>query len=321
MLPVEQQQSWRQKTKHGDKSRLRVISGILCALCLSLLVPQFSWAHSHFEDAPLLVDSEWLSQKLSTQKTSDPHPAIPVDLRSKAEFLKGHIPNAINIPIEQFHRDVNNIKGFALSPLNFKKLVEQKGIKNAQHLVFYHNERIIKATRAFWIFDFYGHESMSVLNTGFDGWKKRNNPVSIETPSPQYSNYVLSIKPEKLTSKFNVQIASKLQSSEIIDARPTPEFIGQKTKGARAGHIPNAESLPWTELVDGNKEIINIQNISKILKSNIRTDKPIILYCNGGAESSLLYFGLKTMGIKSSIYDGSWNEWSADYALPIETIE
>jgi len=47
---------------------------------------------------------------------------------------------------------------------------------------------------------------------------------------------------------------------------------------------------------------------------------PVVLYCFKGARASNTLVALKEAGIENvTLYFGSWNEWSRDPSLPIET--
>lgn len=52
----------------------------------------------------------------------------------------------------------------------------------------------------------------------------------------------------------------------------------------------------------------------------IQPDTTVYLYCFKGARASNTFVALKEAGVRDvRLYFGSWNEWSRDPALPIET--
>jgi len=54
--------------------------------------------------------------------------------------------------------------------------------------------------------------------------------------------------------------------------------------------------------------------------AGISTDDTVYLYCFKGARASNTFLALKQAGFSDvRMYFGSWNEWSRDPALPIES--
>lgn len=52
----------------------------------------------------------------------------------------------------------------------------------------------------------------------------------------------------------------------------------------------------------------------------ISPDSTVYVYCFKGARASNTFVALKEAGVKDvRLYFGSWNEWSRDSQLPIET--
>ena len=52
----------------------------------------------------------------------------------------------------------------------------------------------------------------------------------------------------------------------------------------------------------------------------ITSDKTIIVYCNGGLESSHVYFALHNLlgYSRVRVYDGSFTEWAERLELPVK---
>ena len=301
------------------QASLPPLQPLLISICLlfSLL------SHSAIADThALLLQPNMLQNKL-TQKQDN---LVIVDVRTKKEYLSGHIPDAINLPLIELHRSIDNIKSFVISPLQFQVLVEEIGIQKSDHLVFYAGEQTLDATRAFWVFEFYGHKVNSVLDGGYYHWLKQNYAIEHQPTELSPSQYAIELQSQRFSSKYNTLLATKSDDTLIIDARPQLEYQGVVTMTQRSGHIPTAVNLAWTELVeehisrpmdDRYSTFISLDNIKKALE-HLPDKKEIILYCNGGKEASVLYFSYRLMNQQVSVYDGSWFEWSADPSLEVE---
>jgi len=293
----------------------------LLQFSLAVLLTSVSSLSIASERSPILFTSQTLYDKI----THSSQRLFIIDVRPQEAYLKGHIPNAINLPVSLFDRSIEGINKFIISPLQFQALVEQAGITSKDHLVIYSGDKLLFATRVFWAFEFYGHQHVSLLDGGYPAWKQAQLPTENEPQSLVHSRYTIELQPQRFASKFNTLMATKMSNTLIIDARPPEEFQGIKTKGKRLGHIPKAQNLAWQEFTlkppTSLKEAALSQFISRSQiqkKLSILPEKEhIIIYCNGGKESSIIYFGYRLIGKDVSIYDGSWNEWSADHSLPI----
>jgi len=275
----------------------------------------------HSSTNPILIDSQWVKKHFIKKDKQ----IVILDLRSREAYLKGHIPSAINIPFSEFNRSINKVKGFLINPLSFQELMEQNGIKPTDHLVLYSDKTVLDATRVYWSFDFYGHQKLSVLNGGLVAWQRDIGITEVKPNTLEPSEYVVSIDPQKFASKFKTAMATQQSNTYLIDARPSEEYNGLKSKTDVFGRIPSSQNLPWKQLVkpsetpakeDSYFQYLSIGELDEQFK-DAPLDANIIVYCNGGKESSVLYFGLKLLGREAALYDGSWFEWSSDKSLPI----
>jgi rhodanese-related sulfurtransferase len=88
------------------------------------------------------------------------------------------------------------------------------------------------------------------------------------------------------------------KSALILDARPAVFF--------ERGHVLGALNLSRDDFAH------DYRRLAPTLKS--AADKPIIVYCSGGAchDSKLVANALLSLGSSDvSIYTGGWDEWSA----------
>ncbi len=271
-----------------------------------------------------LVNVNWLKEH------ADKPNLVIVDLRDSHKFQQGHIKNAVNIPASRLNRTKNNVPNMMVSPKDFQNIVEQAGIKNNHLIVLYGDKSFFYSMRAYWIFNFYGHQNIKVLDGGIQDWVESDFPLSDETTTPNPSKFVIQINPNILATKFSTFMATKSDQIIIIDARSKPHFYGDKSQTNRKGHIPTAINKPWLgfiyeqekqqhDLINKPTHLINLNSIKEMF-ADIPKNKDIILYCNGGDEAAVLYFALKEIGRKAAIYDGSWFEWSTDKNMPITTL-
>jgi thiosulfate/3-mercaptopyruvate sulfurtransferase len=116
--------------------------------------------------------------------------------------------------------------------------------------------------------------------------------------------------------------------AQIVDVRSVDEFTGKiiappgMTETAqRAGHIPGAANIPWSQAVNEDGTFKSADALKQLYGSKgIAGDKEVIAYCRIGERSSHTWFVLKyLLGIKDvRNYDGSWTEWGNLIGAPIE---
>ena len=109
-----------------------------------------------------------------------------------------------------------------------------------------------------------------------------------------------------------------------MDARPRHLFLGEEGV-ANTGHIPGSRCLPYQELVDGATGLWAAPEAVKRLvrDAGIDPDRPpreLIATCGSGVSATVALLSLERIGIHADgVYDGSFNEWSADSRVPSST--
>ena len=267
-----------------------------------------------------LVTTNWLDKNLYTDniKILDCSWHMPNTKRvGKDEFLKEHIPNAIFFDINKFSDPFGKFP-HTIPPKNlFEKLCSEIGIKNSDHIIVYDSLGIFSSPRVWWMFNYFGHNHVSILDGGLIKWKNENKKLEDgETKNIFKSNFKCTTKNELLTVIQQVQENIHNKKFDLIDARSKGRFEGtdpEPRPEIKSGSIPNSCNIPWPECIDpltkcflAEKDLRN-----RFKKININEDSNVVFSCGSGVTACIIAKAFDIIGGKKfSIYDGSWTEWA-----------
>jgi thiosulfate/3-mercaptopyruvate sulfurtransferase len=240
----------------------------------------------------------------------------------------GHIPGAVKV--DWFTTLQHPLRRDFLSKGEFEKLCSELGIANDTTVVFYGDKSNWFACYAFWLFRYYGHEKLKIMDGGRTKWQQEGRPTSRETPSYPRSRYSAS-EPEAEIRAFRDNVFEQVAAKRpLVDVRSAQEYSGEllhmpnyPQEGAtRGGHIPGAVSIPWSKATHPEDNTFKSAEELRQLyqEAGITPDKEIIAYCRIGERSSHTWFVLTyLLGYpKVKNYDGSWTEWGNLVNAPIE---
>ena len=91
----------------------------------------------------------------------------------------------------------------------------------------------------------------------------------------------------------------------------------------RAGHIPSANNIPFSSLVeDSTNKFKSVEAFRALFTgAGVRPGDSVATYCHIGQQASLLYFVARYLGYEAHLYDGSFQDWSNRKELPVEKSE
>ncbi len=270
-----------------------------------------------------LVETEWVSQHLND-------PAVRL-VESNEDYLlyeTGHIPEAVKV--DWFTTLQHSIRRDFLSKTEFEALCSLLGIANDTTVVFYGDKSNWFATYALWLFRYYGHEKLKIMNGGRAKWMQENRPFTKDVPTHPQTTYQAK-EPDQGIRAFRNQVFQHVESNlPLVDVRSPKEYSGEllhmpnyPQEGAtRGGHIPRAVNIPWSQATrESDGTFKTAQELHELYNSQgITPDKEIIAYCRIGERSSHTWFVLTYLlgypDVKN--YDGSWTEWGNLVDAPIE---
>lgn len=279
-----------------------------------------SYAHPE-----VLVDTEWVSKNSQNSNTR----IIEVDYDPENGYRKGHIAGA---SLVWWRRDINDPQTRDIvNKQQFEALMSKNGVKTDTEVILYGDFNNWFAAFAFWVFKYYGHKNVKIMNGGRKKWEIEKRPYVTEEPTITQTNYVAQPPDEGLRAYlFDVRRALDKSEVALVDVRSPKEFTGEITAppeypmehAQRGGHIPKAQNIPWATAVnDADGTFKSVEELKQnYVPKGITPDKEIICYCRIGERSSHSWFVLKYLLGYPQVrnYDGSWTEWGNMIGNPIE---
>jgi thiosulfate/3-mercaptopyruvate sulfurtransferase len=278
---------------------------------------------SEYAHPEYLVDTNWVSGHLN-----DPGVRLVESNEDYLLYETGHIPGAVKV--DWFTTLQNPIRRDFLSKEEFETLNSDLGISNDTTVVFYGDKSNWFATYAFWLYRYYGHEKLRIMNGGRAKWALEKRPLVKDVPSyPKAQYHAKDANPA--IRAFRDQVFSHIESRKpLVDVRSPKEYTGEllhmpnyPQEGAtRGGHIPGAKNIPWSQAVnEADSTFKSADDLKNLYAGNgVTQDKDIIAYCRIGERSSHTWFVLTYLlgypHVKN--YDGSWTEWGNLVNAPIE---
>jgi thiosulfate/3-mercaptopyruvate sulfurtransferase len=263
---------------------------------------------------PALITPEALLPRLA-----EPDLRI-VDLRA-ADYAKGHVPSAQPFSLAALVRAAPPVMGLLPDPAGMAHTMSVLGIEPDSLVVAYDEEGGGWAARLLWNLEAYGHHRYALLDGGWEAWATEGYPQSTE-PVSRYRPTALPVRLAHNVAD-RAYVLSRLGSADtcLLDCRSPPEYRGLDRRAARAGHIPGAVNLEWTEVMDTERNLRLLPEPelrSRFLEIGANPEREIIPYCQTNHRSALIWLALKSLGYpRVRNYDGAWSDWGNAPDTPI----
>lgn len=246
------------------------------------------------------------------KKVNNPKVQI-ISARDEADYKQVHIRNAINVPVKSLS-DKEPIEGMLKSPQALAKVLGDKGVDPTKEIVLYCNKGN-NAGRMYWIMKSMGFEDVKLLDGNLEAWKAARKPV---TRAPKMA------KKTTIPATFdNTYVASKTEvlagGVVLLDVRSAAYYGGTDPKSK--GHIPGAINIDSDALKTADGLLKPTAELEKMFAdAGADKDQNIIVYCQTGTRGGLAFMVMTSVLGYSNVklYDGSYNEWSADTAMKLE---
>jgi len=281
----------------------------------------------HMHDRPLISAGE-LNDRLGADDLAviDCRFYLAEPDRGESEYLESHIPGAIYAHLDRaLSAPKTGTNGRHPLPeiAIIKKQFSDWGIDTNVQVVAYDADAGQIAARLWWMLRYLGHEQVAVLEGGFGAWAKAGHP----TRGGREERSARSFQARPQTS-MRIDIADLLRLNKtaprlLIDARDPVRYRGDKEPiDPVGGHIPGARNRPWQENLDQDGFFLSSETLKEHYARVFRGASPdtTVVYCGSGVTACHDLLAMEHAGIRGArLYPGSWSEWCADPARPVET--
>ena len=235
-----------------------------------------------------LTDPAWVAAHLD-----DPN-VVVLDCANTADaWQRGHVPGAHHVA-DNWAKNPDTALGpgargqHVMSPEQFKAMAEGLGIGDDTTVVTYDHAQGLTAARIWWVFNYYGHGNVMVLNGGWRAWVNAGQPIDFGRPkAPGSVTFTPRADASFIASGDELKEACTLEGGirdnvVVWDVRSDGEWDGtaENYVNKRAGHVPGAVHLEWFHLMDRNThEFKPAAEIRRILAEHgITPDKTAYSY-------------------------------------------
>ena len=260
--------------------------------------------------------ASWLKKNINNKniKIIDASWYLPNSKRDNfKEYKFSCIPKAIFFDIDKICDKNTSLPHMVPSSRYFESEVSKLGISRENIIIVYCKEGLLSSPRVWWLFKYFGHKKIFVLNGGFKAWRLSNGRISKGRINLLKNNYKCSRLRDVYLINYNSLILKlKDISTKVIDARPRERFLElepEPRNNIGKGKIKNSINLPFN-IFDINGYIRSKNSLRKILNEVIKSNKFLICSCGSGVSACVIGIALHSIGNKNwCIYDGSWTEF------------
>ena len=177
------------------------------------------------------------------------------------------------------------------------------------------------ASRLWWLLRWLGHDAVAVLDGGWAAWTSANRPIVRGVETRPRRVFVPRVRKAMTAAAEEVARMRDGTRGLLVDARAPERYRGDvEPLDPVAGHIPGAVNL-WYQQNAAEGRFLPDRDLKSLWDERLGDTPPadVVCYCGSGVTACHNLLALEHAGLTGArLYPGSWSEWVADPARPVE---
>jgi thiosulfate/3-mercaptopyruvate sulfurtransferase len=208
-------------------------------------------------------------------------------------------------------------------PKTLADTIGRLGITSGVQVVAYDQDNGMYASRLWWLLRWLGHDAAAVLDGGFTKWLAEERPTMSGEEHRARTTFSGTARAGMAIDAQAVASLAGEPEWRLVDARAPERFRGESEPIDKTpGHIPGAVNHFFTWNLDERGTFRTPEELRDRLGASIGAQvaaNHIVCYCGSGVTACHNLLALEHAGLRGAkLYAGSWSEWSADPARPVE---
>ena len=229
------------------------------------------------------------------------------------KYADSHIKNAFHLDLNlHLTSKIETHGGRDPLPEDMKSFIlrlEECGVKQNSKIVIY-DEDMMYASRVWWMCKYIGIENVKILNGGINAWIKEGYGLDSDTAISKNKGSIESNIKSDMRVDINF-IKENMNNIEILlmDCRSESRYKGlNEPIDKKSGHIPNAKNYFCSDALD-ELRMFKSESLLKEHFKDLDKYKRVICYCGSGISANINILALDEIGIKASLYVGSFSDY------------
>lgn len=270
-----------------------------------------------------LVEASWLAQHLHLPSLVivDCRFTLADPARGRQSYCQAHIPGAYYLDLNQDLSGPAQGRG-GRHPLpslaNLIPKLEACGIGSQPPalVVAYDDTQSAFASRLWWLLNYLGHPTASVLQGGLTAWQQAGYPLTQAIPEhhsasqlvPRPQNHWL-VQREAILPEY-----SHAPNRLLIDSRSPERFRGEHEPiDPVAGSIPGAVNAFWQTVFDESGHMLPAEQLRQHWQA-LENVEDTVVYCGSGVTACVNLLSQVAAGYPiQKLYVGGWSDWCFEH--------